>query len=585
MGINLSTFWVDWNVFSGNTEATNQYDLWRSIMMTDNTQLASQYDFFKWHNTTRYEFFKNLQSTYPNVYDEFTFYSNIDDVSIYDFKTFYEFGALSFPNGTPIPTPTPTPTPSPTPCYLQSWTLTSQSYSTCELTGSTTTVYSNGLQLGVGQGLVLNCSVSEPFIGDPDLFYTMANQSDIWGVFTIDSNGYITNIVNNCIPYTFSIHGDTALPSDACNDTSTPVNAYSFQPNFAISDVLYYDDGTDIQLFPGNSNWFKYDPLNIVLQINGYGQIIDIDNCDTPPTPTPTPTSTVTPTPTPTVTDTPTPTPTPTPTITPTSTVTPTPTPSPMADPDATAYLNAVVSQGGTVTSDITTAVESLFASLKSAGIYNKLEVMYPIVGGTANSHALNALNPTITDTYYLTYSAGWTHNSSGMTHSAGAYYADTHFIPSTALPSNESSMGYYNNTPPVVGDGYIMGAYNGGAQWWSANYQASDNFFVIHFEGLIYFNSLSKLTGFLQTSTNTTNRYQRFTNSVQNVTGTGAAAGTRPTVSVYLGNLNLNGNPHKSDAGAQLAFAYLGSYLTSSELLTFSSIVQDFQSALGRSV
>jgi hypothetical protein len=136
-----------------------------------------------------------------------------------------------------------------------------------------------------------------------------------------------------------------------------------------------------------------------------------------------------------------------------------------------------------------------------------------------------------------------------------------------------------------VVGDGYIMGAYNSGSQWWAANYQSSNSFFFIHFSGTLSFTSLTKLTGFAQTSTNGTTRFQRFTNTVDTATNTTSFAGTRPTVSVYLGNLNLNGNPHKNDAGAQIAFAYIGDYLTASELTTFSTIVQTFQTSLNRQV
>ena len=115
MSINLSTFWTTWDVASGNTSATNQYDLWRSLYMSGGTQLNSQYDFFKYHNTTRYQFFQNLNSTYPEVWDEYTFYQNTNDARIYDYKTFYEYAAQSLPGGGPIPTPTPSPTPTPTP--------------------------------------------------------------------------------------------------------------------------------------------------------------------------------------------------------------------------------------------------------------------------------------------------------------------------------------------------------------------------------------------------------------------------------------------------------------------------------------
>ena len=106
MSINLSTFWTTWGVSSGDTSSTNQYDFWRGIIMDDNTQLSSQYDFFKYNNTTRYEFFNNLNSTYPEVWDEYTFYQNTNDPRIFDFDTFYTYAAQSLPGGGPPP-PTP----------------------------------------------------------------------------------------------------------------------------------------------------------------------------------------------------------------------------------------------------------------------------------------------------------------------------------------------------------------------------------------------------------------------------------------------------------------------------------------------
>jgi len=115
MSINLSTFWTTWGVSSGDTSSTNQYDFWRGLIMTGGTRMNSQYDFFKFNNTTRYEFFKNLNSTYPEVWDETTFYQNTNDARIYDYNTFYTYAAQSLPGGGVTPTPTPTPTPNPTP--------------------------------------------------------------------------------------------------------------------------------------------------------------------------------------------------------------------------------------------------------------------------------------------------------------------------------------------------------------------------------------------------------------------------------------------------------------------------------------
>jgi len=115
MAIDLTTFWAGWGVVSGNTQATNQYEFWKGMKMSTGEVLASQYDFFTYHNTTRYEWFKNLQGTYPEVYDETTFYKNTSDSRIYDYKTFYQYGGEYLVPMVPSPTTTPTPTPTPLP--------------------------------------------------------------------------------------------------------------------------------------------------------------------------------------------------------------------------------------------------------------------------------------------------------------------------------------------------------------------------------------------------------------------------------------------------------------------------------------
>lgn len=130
MAIDLTTFWSGWDVVSGNTQATNQYEFWKGMVMTNGQVLASEYDFYTYHNTTKYEWFRDLQFTYPEVYDEYTFYRNTSDNNIYDYRTFYEFGAQYLvPIAiTPTPTPTFTPTPSPTSIQCESYTISNDGF-------------------------------------------------------------------------------------------------------------------------------------------------------------------------------------------------------------------------------------------------------------------------------------------------------------------------------------------------------------------------------------------------------------------------------------------------------------------------
>lgn len=77
---------------------TNFYDFWNSIYTnTPRTKINNITDFMNWKGTNRYEFFTSLNTEYPDVWDEYTFYQNTYDDRIYDFKTFYEYagGSLS----------------------------------------------------------------------------------------------------------------------------------------------------------------------------------------------------------------------------------------------------------------------------------------------------------------------------------------------------------------------------------------------------------------------------------------------------------------------------------------------------------
>lgn len=112
--INLTTFFTSLGITGGNTQATNFYEFWYGIEFSSGTITYNITDFMTHLGTTRYEFFHSLNSEYPDVIDETSFYSNIDDNRIYDFSTFYIY-AGEFLRGTPVtPTPTPTP-PTPTP--------------------------------------------------------------------------------------------------------------------------------------------------------------------------------------------------------------------------------------------------------------------------------------------------------------------------------------------------------------------------------------------------------------------------------------------------------------------------------------
>ena len=92
--------------------------------------------------------------------------------------------------------------------------------------------------------------------------------------------------------------------------------------------------------------------------------------------------------------------------------------PTPSIDPDAQAFLNAVVAAGGTINSTITEATDVLVSDLKTAGVWTKIDVFLPVLGGTANSHKINLVEPS-NATFDYTYFGVVNHSVSGMTRDA----------------------------------------------------------------------------------------------------------------------------------------------------------------------
>ena len=158
--INLTTFFTSLGITGGNTQATNFYDFWKGIIMNGDTEINNITEFMTYLGTTRYEFFHSLESTYPNVFNEYTFYQNIDDPRIYDFSTFYTYGGEYLggtpvtPTPTPTNTPTPTPSPTPTPTPSPSPTAVSIGYRTSFEDPANASAYTfNSLSTG-GAGLI-----------------------------------------------------------------------------------------------------------------------------------------------------------------------------------------------------------------------------------------------------------------------------------------------------------------------------------------------------------------------------------------------------------------------------------------------
>jgi hypothetical protein len=264
----------------------------------------------------------------------------------------------------------------------------------------------------------------------------------------------------------------------------------------------------------------------------------------------------------------------------------PTPTPSyvpPSGTTEANAYLTAVVDAGGTgITSTVSAATRTLFTSLVSNGLWDKMVAFYPMLGGNSNGCKFNGRNPVDTDGgYRLVFNGGWTYNSSGATSNGTNAFANTFLTASTITPFNSQHLSIYlgNNSAPAgtgrtyagVSTGYFFGVGQDGTPSWYYGVSDAGNIF----------SSTPNTQGNITIAANSTIQSVLYKNgsSIRDV-----ANGNNQSVaqSIYIGALNNNGTTQQYYAN-QYRFATIGYGLSAAQVSTLSTIINTFQTSLTR--
>lgn len=370
--------------------------------------------------------------------------------------------------------------------------------------------------------------------------------------------------------------------------TKTPLNANAF-------------DSWDVK----RSRFRRVDGYENAIQQGGtvIGQTTPSPDVSPTPTPTPSITASATLTPTPTTTSSSTPTPTTTPTLTPsptnTSTTTPTPTPSSSqiasGTTEAINFLNRVVQSGGTVDATASAATITLFTSLVSNGLWDKMYGFYPVLGGVAASHSINGKSPD--GVYDLVFNGGWTHSSSGMEPNGTNGYADTSFNPFATIGNGGTShLSIYVNLQGSVGNRiYDMGINSSDASLTdqlnltAKRVVASGNntlFDCGNYDPSAY--GRVQTTSEASASGMTVGSYRSATDKILYRDGNSIATQTNSRSSTYTNNTLFVG-AQRVPAGAsyfssnRYAFATIGSGLTNTEIVNLSNIINTYETSLGR--
>ena len=304
------------------------------------------------------------------------------------------------------------------------------------------------------------------------------------------------------------------------------------------------------------------------------------------PVPTPTPTDTPNPTSTPTNT--------PTNTNTPTTTSSPTPSPSaPLSGTtEALSYLNKVVVSGGTVSPTASAATITLFTSIVSNGLWDKIYCMYPVLGGVSASHSINARSSV--GTYDIVFNGGWTHTSSGMTANGTNGYGRTLTRPDLAFGTNPTHLSISVNAQGAGDRIYDMGANTNDASLTqqinitakrssgTGNNTLFDAGTFNGGNGRVSSTTATTANGITVGSARAATDRILYRDGFTMATQTANQPLSYTANDIYIGAQNAGGTPlYYSDN--RYSFATIGSGLTNTEIVNLTNIINTYQTSLGR--
>jgi hypothetical protein len=249
-----------------------------------------------------------------------------------------------------------------------------------------------------------------------------------------------------------------------------------------------------------------------------------------------------------------------------------------VTDYDALNFVNAALISNETQQ----IAINTLTTDLKNAGLWAKMKAIYPFVGGTASTHRWNLKDPRDLDAAFrLTFSGGWTHSTSGSLPNGTNGYADTYVNESASFSNNNQHMSIYSRTESdglycdmgvltdVNTESSIFSKYN---NIFYPRIQATNNGIsnTITSKGLFIANRVgsTEIRGFQN-------------NVLKQITNSSLA---KSNFKIFIGAHSF-GNTANLYSNRELAFATIGDGLTDTDAANLYTIVQKYQTTLGRQV
>jgi hypothetical protein len=267
-----------------------------------------------------------------------------------------------------------------------------------------------------------------------------------------------------------------------------------------------------------------------------------------------------------------------------------------VSDPDAQAFVTAADIQDQ-VQAD---AVNTLVIGMKAQGLWTKMKAIYPFVSDKATSndralqHRWNLKDPRDLDAAFrLAFSGDITHSANGMQGNGINGYADSFFIPNNnGLTVNNNHLSLYSRTSeasPIGTQFYEMGSgsLDGNSSLTSIFTRRFTN--LAGYDSGFFVNNRTSYTssdgsGFYVGKVNSDLTSKFFRNGVQVATRAITNQASLSAFKTFILGFNEN-NSTIYYSPKQFAFASMGTGLTDAEASNYYTLVQAYQTTLGRQI
>jgi hypothetical protein len=239
-----------------------------------------------------------------------------------------------------------------------------------------------------------------------------------------------------------------------------------------------------------------------------------------------------------------------------------------ITDPDAYNFIDAA----GIIDVTQQRALNGLVLGLKANNLWNKMVAIYPFIGGSATSHKYNLKDPRdINNAYRLLFSGGWTHNNNGILGNGSNTTANT-FLAENTLNIQSGHLSLYNRTNTEADGSDLSGGYSS-IRLRPAYGQLQSDIFLA---GNISLSGTTETSNgyFIRSLVNSSSIMKRY-RAGTTLTGTlTSAPGGQTSTTFSIGTTLRN-----------YSFITIGSGLTSDEMDNLNTLVQAYQTTLGRQI